>query len=254
MKKTTWHNLAFWLWEAVLLCAAAIFAFALVGYTTIALALVGVAVVVALYRLLALLVARNVRRAGVLRTVLTLLLIAGLVWFAIVETPVVRSARTDKNPEAPYLVVLGAGVNGTVPSLSLLDRLEAAKAYLDACPEAKAVLSGAQGAGEEITEAECMRRWLTANGISEDRLLIEDKSRSTAENIAFSLAVIAEDGGDPAGRMAIVSSEYHLYRAKFMAREQGAQPLGVAARTRYPVLRLNYFLREAFAVTALWIM
>jgi uncharacterized SAM-binding protein YcdF (DUF218 family) len=254
MKKTVWKIISFWLAEAVLLSAAAVFAFALVGYTTIALALVGVAVTAALYRLLALLAGKGARWARTFRVVLTVLLVAGLIWFAIVETPVVRSARTDENPEAPYLVVLGAGVNGTVPSLSLLDRLEAAKAYLDAYPEAKAVLSGAQGPGEEITEAECMRRWLTANGISQDRLLIEDQSRSTAGNIAFSLDVIAEDGGDPTGRVALVSSEYHLYRAKYLAHEQGAQPLGVAARTRYPVLRLNYFLREAFAVTALWIM
>ena len=254
MKKTVWKTTGFWLAEAVLLSGATVFAFMLVGYSTIALALSGIAVIALLYRLLSRSVSVGARWAWILEVLLTVLLLAGLIWLAIVVTQIIRSARTDENPEAPYLVVLGAGVNGTVPSLSLLDRLEAAKAYLDAYPNAKAVLSGAQGPGEEITEAECMRRWLRANGISENRLLIEDQSRSTAGNIAFSLDVLEKDGGAPTGRVAIVSSEYHLYRSKYLAREQGALPLGVAARTSYPVLRLNYFLREAFAVTVLWIM
>ena len=76
-------------------------------------------------------------------------------------------------PEAEYLIVLGAGVNGSVPSLSLRERLEAALAYLERYPQAVAILSGAQGSGEDITEAQCMFDWLTARGIDENRLLWE---------------------------------------------------------------------------------
>ena len=99
-----------------------------------------------------------------------------------------------------------------------------------------------------------MRTWLIKNGISAQRILKEDKSSSTEENIANSLEIIGENGGDITGKIAIVSSEYHLYRAKYMAREQNAVPVGVAAHTSYPALMINYFIREAFAVTALWIM
>ena len=245
---------AFWITEAFLLAASGIFAFAVVGYQTIVLTLLSAAGVTALYKLLALYTSRNARTAKRLKTMLTSLLALGFAWLIIVEVPIIASAHTDRDPKAPYLIVLGAGVNGTEPSLSLLNRLEAAKTYLDAYPEAVVIVSGGQGAGEEITEAECMQRWLTDNGISATRIVKEEKSTSTYENLKNSLELIRENGGDPEGRIAIVSSEYHLYRAKYMAQTLGAEALGVAARTTYPVLMLNYFIREAFAVTVLWIM
>jgi uncharacterized SAM-binding protein YcdF (DUF218 family) len=240
--------------ECALIAASAFFAFALVGYTVLALVLLFAAAVTALYRLLFAYSRKNARRARALRRALTGLLAAGLLWFAAVEVPIVAAARTDRRPEAPYLIVLGAGVNGVRPSLSLLNRLEAAKRYLEAWPETVAVLSGGQGPGEDITEAECMRRWLLDAGISGERLVKEAHSASTYENLENALALIAETGGDPGGRVAVLSSEYHLYRAKYLAKRLGADPVGVAARTSYPVLMVNYFIREAFAVTLLWIM
>ena len=253
-RKNVKGHSAFWIAEAFLLAASGIFAFAVIGYQTIALTLFFAAMVTALYELLVVYAARNAWLGKRLKVALTGLLTLGFVWLIIVEVPIVASAHTDREPEAPYLVVLGAGVNGTEPSLSLLNRLEAAKAYLDAYPETVAVVSGGQGTGEAITEAECMRLWLTENGISPVRIIKEEKSTSTYENLENSLKLIRENGGDPAGPVAIVSSEYHLYRAKYMARALGADALGVAARTTYPILMINYFIREAFAVTLLWIM
>ena len=99
-----------------------------------------------------------------------------------------------------------------------------------------------------------MSLWLTQNGISPDRLLLEEKSNSTETNLINSLTIISAQGGDPTGKIAVLSSEYHLYRAKFMARQLGAQPLGVAGHTSNFVLMVNYFIREAFAIVYLWIM
>lgn len=230
---------------AVVLCSV---------YKTIGLAVLAVAVLLVLYKLLLAYSKKNAKTAKRMKAVLTTLLCVGLAYFIAVEVPIISSARTDKNPEAPYLVVLGAGVDGTVPSVSLSNRLAAALEYLQTYPETIAIVSGGQGAGEEITEAECMRTWLMNKGIAAERIITEDESTSTEENIANSLKKIRENGGDPSGKIAIVSSEYHLYRAKYMARELNAVPVGVAAHTSYPVLMINYFIREAFAVTALWIM
>lgn len=237
--------------ETVLLLASAFFAFALIGYWTTALVLFGVAAIIALFRLFS--THFDEKTQKILKTVLTVCVCLGVAVLIAVEIPIVSSARTDSEPEAPYLIVLGAGVNGEVPSLSLQNRLDAALDYLNEYPASKAVLSGAQGAGEHISEAECMRRFLTANGISENRLIMEEKASSTYENITFSLEKISEDGGDPKGFVAIVSSEYHLYRAKYIAQKIGAKPLGVAGHTSYPVLMLNYFLREAAAVAVMWL-
>ena len=70
--------------------------------------------------------------------------------------------------------------------LTLARRLDAALAYLEENPKAYVVVSGGQGAGEDISEAEAMRRYLAARGIEESRILMEDKSMSTLENFLFS--------------------------------------------------------------------
>ena len=240
--------------EIVLLLAFAVFRYALVGYKTIGLIFLALAVLLAFYKLFSAYEKVNEKTVKILRTALTLLLCAGFALFVIIEIPIIGSAHTDKNPEAPYLIVLGAGVNGTVPSLSLFERLEAAKEYMYEYPSAVAVVSGGQGEGENITEAECMRRWLEKNGIASERILTEYRASSTYENIKYSLQVISGNGGNPNGRVAIVSSEYHLFRAKSYARKLGAEALGVAAHTSYPVMRINYFIREAFGVAAMWTM
>lgn len=229
---------------AVFAVLGSFFQFALIGYQTIALLCWSVSVLILLFLLC------RKKRLRRLRIVLIALICLGIAAVGILEIPIVRSARTDPG-EADYLIVLGAGVNGTVPSLSLTDRLKAAQQYLLEHPSCVAIVTGGQGAGESITEAEAMRRWLENVGVPSERILMEPQATKTEENIAFSLDLLRRRGVENAS-LAIVSSEYHLYRAKSIARAQGvAEPLGVAAKTSYPVLRLNYFLREAFAVAYL---
>lgn len=225
------------------------FAFALIGYRTIALAFAGFALLFFLLWLLG----RwdNEKTAALLRRILLTLVAAGLLVLAVVEIPIVRHARTDKEPQADYLIVLGAGLNGRAPSLSLTNRLTAALDYLETYPQAVAIVSGGKGPGEEITEASAMYQWLTGRGIAQERVIMEDKATSTEENIRFSLEII-EARGDAGASLAVVSSEYHLYRAKCIGADCGAALKGVAGHTSYPVLRLNYFLREAFAVLYMW--
>jgi uncharacterized SAM-binding protein YcdF (DUF218 family) len=113
----------------------------------------------------------------------------------------------------------------------MVERLEAAYAYLVANPEAKCVVSGGQGNGEDISEAEAMRRWLVNKGIDGDRIYKEDASTSTDENIRFSKRIIENNGLNP--QLAIVTSEYHTSRAGILAEkyemEYGAVPGKTAA-------------------------
>ncbi len=177
----------------------------------------------------------------------------GIVYFCIVEIPIIKNARTDPDAERPYLVVLGAAVYGDRPSLTLVRRLEGARDYLNQYPESIAIVSGGQGKGENITEAQAMRDWLVAHGIAGERILMEPRATSTQENLAYSFAIIEERGDSPDGNVAIVSSAYHLFRAKSMARLQGVEAAGVAAPWGYPMVMLNYFIREAFGITHLWV-
>jgi len=146
------------------------------------------------------------------------------------------------------VIVLGAGVTGTVPSLTLRVRLDAAYVYLQAHPNTLCIVSGGQGPGEEITEAACMADWLVKKGISPERILSEDQATSTRENLAFSLDLITKQTGTRPETVGIVSSEYHLYRTGLIAQDQNVQSILIPARTSWLSLRINYYLREIVGV------
>ena len=233
---------------ALLAVLAAFFRFVLIGYAFTAYACAGAAAVLLLYGLC---VRRGLRRV---RLTLTLALCLGFVCFLIAEIPVIRASRGDADAGADYLIVLGAGVNGSEPSLSMVNRLEAALEYLNTHPDCVAVVSGGQGTGEDITEAEAMCAWLSRHGVAAERIVLEDKATTTAENLRYSFDLIRDRDEDiKETSIAVVSSEYHLYRAESMAQRLGVSVSGVAGRTSLPVLRANYFLREAFAVWYLWV-
>lgn len=162
---------------------------------------------------------------------------------------VVSAANPTQISACRYIVVLGAGVNGTVPSLSLRERINCAYEYLVQNPEAVAVLSGGQGPGEDMTEAACMYRELTEMGISGDRLLLEETSTSTIENLKFSMNILEEEIGFCPQTIGIISSEYHIFRATQYAGDLGLEAIGIPAKTTWFPLRANYYLRE---VAAIW--
>ena len=236
--RTHWKALC-----AILIAIALVLRFVLRGYGYWAYTLAFVACLIAAYHLL----------PAVLWRILLVLTCIGLVYFCIVEVPIIKNARTDKDAERPYLIVLGAAVYGDQPSLTLVRRLEGALDYLEKYPESVAIVSGGMGPGETVTEAQAMHDWLRQRGIEEERIIQEDKATSTQENLSFSFEKIRERGDSPEGNVAIVSSAYHLFRAKSMARLQGVDAAGVAAPWGFPMVMLNYFIREAFGVTHLWV-
>lgn len=172
----------------------------------------------------------------------------GVLMFAVLEGQVLRAGHSTPT-EAEAIIVLGAGVNGTEPSLALKSRLDAAAEYAEAYPDIPLVLSGGQGWGEEITEAECMRRYLVACGIEESRLLPETESTDTEENFRLSKALLEQKGYDTAEMtVAVVSNDFHLCRAEILARREGFTVTGVGAPIPWLHLEVNYYIREAFAL------
>ena len=102
---------------------------------------------------------------------------------------IVRIAREQ---QADAVIVLGAAVHGDRVTWVLSNRLDAAIAYLEAHPDAIAVVSGGQGAGETVTEGSAMRKYLLEHGIAEDRVIAEERATNTTENFLFSKALIDE--------------------------------------------------------------
>ena len=93
--------------------------------------------------------------------------------------------------------------------------------------------------------------WLCERGISSERLIMEADSASTAENLSNSFAIIRQLGDNPIGNVTLLSSAYHLYRAKAMARLLGVEAKAVPGNAGYPVYMLNCYIREAFGLTHL---
>ena len=180
----------------------------------------------------------------VVGTVSGALVLTLLVLFCLVATKL--HAVPQKN--CPTLIVLGCQVRGQTPSLLLSYRIQAAADYLAANPSAVAVLSGGRGDGEDISEAECMLRSLTAKGIDPGRLYLEDRSSSTQENLSFSKALMEREG--LGGPVVVVSNDFHIYRALRMAEDIGLEAQGLAAKSKYRFSTPTYMLREALALVA----
>lgn len=234
-----------WVAVSAALCTAAlVLRFAARGYAWWAYALLFVAALVVLHRFLP---------AALWKAVVALVCL-GLAYFCFVESFIIKNARTDSNPERDYLIVLGAAVYGDQPSLTLVRRMEGAMDYLERYPNAVAIVSGGMGPGETVTEGQAMYDWMTAHGVDPSRIITETEATSTEENLQNSFAIIRARGDEPQGKVAIVSSAYHLYRAKLFAQKLGVtDAAGVAAPWGYLFVMLNYFIREAFGVTHFWV-
>ena len=164
-----------------------------------------------------------------------------------IETAVVFRGEAD-NSAVPVdaVIVLGAGVNGETPSAALWSRIRAAEDYLQKHPDVPVVLSGGRGPGENISEAEAMRRALEGTGAE---LLPEDRSTNTAENFRYSKELLEEYGLDTeTAVVAVVTNDFHCFRSHMIAQRQGLRTVDVPAELPWWWLTANYYLREAFAV------
>lgn len=168
----------------------------------------------------------------------------GLAVFVIMLGSLIREGNKEPEKNADYVVVLGAHVFGERMSANLRYRVEAACEYLKENPQTKAVLSGGQGRGEDISEAEAMRRYLTEKGIASDRLLLDETSVNTDQNIANSVKLI----GGKDKKIVIVSNDFHIYRAKRIAKKQGLQYVDGLGSKTYPQTVPNAYAREVLAV------
>ena len=194
-------------------------------------------VLILLYTLL---IRRKLRIPLIILTVLTVLSLGA---FTAAEIAVLRGGRTDADGRETAVIVLGAGVNGTTPSVSLQNRLDAAYDWLTGHPDTVAVLTGGMDDIELITEAEAMFRYLTDRGIAPERLILEENATNTRENLQYSFELLGEDA-----RAAVISSEYHLYRARRLAESMGYDVAVIAAPTSLTAMRINYTIREGLGV------
>ncbi|WP_353092595.1 YdcF family protein [Tissierella praeacuta] len=167
--------------------------------------------------------------------------------FILIESLIIIEGRRTVDDDIDYVIVLGARLYGDTPSPSLVERLKVAKEYLMENRDIKVVVSGGQGLDEDVAEAYAMEKYLIDNGIEKERIIVENKSTTTFENLKFSLEKIKE--GDKNGniKVLIASNRYHIFRSKLLARRLGVTPYGLPAKTPL-IIALHSYTREFFAV------
>ena len=166
---------------------------------------------------------------------------------------IIAQGRDDEMPQsAPeFVVVLGAQINGDQPSLTLKKRLDRAYEYMTGHPQATVFVSGGQGPDETQTEASVMAAYLERRGIASSRIVREEQASDTRENLIFS-AELAQARGVDTGSVLIITSDFHMARAKYIARTLGMTPYGLTSDTWPWILKVNYELREVFAFVKAW--
>lgn len=170
--------------------------------------------------------------------------------FLAIQGVILSGCRADPEAEnADFVLVLGAQIYADRPSASLQSRLDAAFDYLERNPSSHAILCGGQGSNEVMPEAWMMRDYLLARGIPEDRLLIEDASSNTIQNIANA----RQQYLSPGDRTAVITNEFHLARARRLMASSALDPYGIPAPTPYVSLRIVLHLREYGSVLGLMV-
>lgn len=150
------------------------------------------------------------------------------------------------------VIVLGAGIRGEYPSRLLASRLNTAIAYHAENPEAYIVVTGGYGEGQQFSEAHVMARWLVMHGVPAERILQENRSISTEENLLFSREILQAHFGRDDFTVVIVTSDFHLYRGVWLARQSGFDTTRLGAPVPWYMWPMNY-LRELLAVVNAWV-
>lgn len=167
-----------------------------------------------------------------------------IVLFIIVEGCIISRFHDRGKENLDYLIVLGAQMKAGGPSAVLQFRLDAAYDYLSVNENTVCIVSGGQGSNEPCSEAEGMYRYLTDKGIEAERIIMEDKSTDTSENIAYSMALI----GRKDVSVGIVTNNFHVFRGVHLAKAAGFQDVcGIAARSNV-YFQLNNMVREFFGI------
>lgn len=189
--------------------------------------------------------------------------------FVFVEAAMGLNFFSLKKQSADYVIVLGAQVRGKKPSKSLEYRLEKAYEYAAVHPNTILILSGGQGSGEDVSEAQMMYEYLSKRGVPDTQMILEEQSTSTYENLVYSKLIInareterrtilrdvmagygylVPPDDEVTIRVGIVTSNFHVMRAKGIAKKIGLPNVsGIAARSD-PVLFIHFCVRECFAI------
>ncbi len=197
-------------------------------------------------------------------------LAASLAIFVVVEALMFWGAAGSSSENLDYVIVLGARVREGGISNSLRARLDKAAEYSRNNPGTILILSGGQSSGEPVAEAQVMYDYLLSRGVPARQMVMETVSTSTVENLAYSKVLIDQMEASRREEMqnrgpviapgpflrveekpiqtGILTSSYHLFRAKETAEKWGISNVhGIAAKSDL-ILLPHFCVRECIAI------
>jgi len=167
------------------------------------------------------------------------------VFFIAIESLIFAASLPTEIPNTKEALILGAHVSSEGPSPTLYSRLVAGAQYALANPDAVLIVSGGRGLDEPVSEAEAMREFLIRRGVDARRIVTEDKSHNTFENLVNTREMLSPD--DNPYPITIITSEFHVCRTAMLAARAGFKPYFLPAPTP-PGILPSYYSREFFGL------
>lgn len=189
--------------------------------------------------------------------VLIALIIAGVLAFGALLGAVLYGSYDRVQGDPQIMVILGCQVQPWGPSILLQDRLDEALDYLEDHPDMTVVVSGAQGPDEPSTEAQAMYDYLVAHGVDGERILQEDRSHNTLQNLKYTKELLEAEGYDVTADILVVSNGFHLTRVRMLwGRVWGGDDnlSTLAAPSSHMPSRLKMYIREPIALVKSFVL
>jgi len=178
-----------------------------------------------------------------LHIVCSVLLVCFVLLFMFGGMLYVQGCKDTVTYEEDVVIVLGTSVDGDKPTATLKGRLDACLKYNDMNPDALIIVTGGMATEVNHSEADVMKNYLTANGISEDLIIIEDRAASTAENFQYSKEIT--DTLPDCNTLCYITSDFHIKRAGVLAEETGfSEMTHLHGKTSWD-MKIPNMLREA---------
>lgn len=185
-----------------------------------------------------------------LKNVIKVFIVMGLSVFLIIEAILIFFPKNNMKDKCDYLIILGASVKNTTPSLTLRGRLDKAIEYLDESnDDCYIVVSGGKGSDENLSEAKAMENYLVEHGVRKNKIILEDKSTNTYENFKYSKEKIEEKSNKSIKdlNVKIVTTDFHSFRSFLLAKVNGYENINFCTSKSMNQFVPIYYVREFFA-------
>lgn len=180
----------------------------------------------------------------VIKMILTAGVSIGLILVVVISGLVLSKFDGKGEDNLDYVIVLGAQMKTSGPSVALRYRLDTAIDYLNNNEKTLCIVSGGQGSNEPVSEAEGMRAYMVEKGINESRIIKENKSTNTKQNFDYSMDLVDLKGK----KVGIVTNNFHAYRASKIAEKCGLENVSIIAAGSVKTYLPNNMFREVLAV------